>query len=290
MYKNHFFGVRADPVPRDGLLQEAGVLPERRLLDRFAGPVSRRQERVPVPRQAVGRERRNVYAEIIFPYKAGMPGFIFSAKQTSSMKHVTFLAFAAITLLASCGKLTREEAASRIRQTHGFPKAVAGELPKQYNAEVPGGNPNHLTYPSSIHPSTAAMMQELESDGLVASEESEVSVWKDWFFQRAEIRLRHREFSLAPQARQFGMGKGKKSFDVVNAAPAETIKVRLYEEDLGEITGIVEQELPAKSMRVSYTVVRKGETPFNAAFKEDMSIVQNREATFVKYDDGWGIE
>lgn len=65
-------------------------------------------------------------------------------------------------------------------------------------------------------------------------------------------------------------------------------EIKLWDTDIKEITGIKEiKEL--KTAEVEYTIYNTNITPFGEIFSEKNRI-QNRNATFSLYDDGWRIQ
>ncbi len=78
----------------------------------------------------------------------------------------------------------------------------------------------------------------------------------------------------------------------------EIYKVRLYSQQLGEITSIVEKD-PGKTYEVHFTTIRATPTPYYDVYKTiypttglfDITKVEQGTETFVKTDDGeWKIE
>jgi hypothetical protein len=195
----------------------------------------------------------------------------------------------------SCGNFTKEKAADMITQKHSFPRVF--EMDYLYDFVVPiSGNIAALTnFPGvQISDDDLKLITGFSTKGLIKLDDKIMTGYDPTVNVGDNvIKWHHYTASFTDEGKKYFLGEGESEVN----SPRRVTRVKLYDEQLGQVTAMIEKE-PGKSFEVHYTVVRVNATPFLDVYRDvfssnslyNKSIIVEEIETIVKGDDGWKIE
>lgn len=180
----------------------------------------------------------------------------------------------------SCAKhLTREEALLKLRHNSDYPVVKTYEILKSYIKDMDTqGRGVSIILGEDENVEKEKILRQYENSGLLELTEKPQSRESTSFLLGTTIRT----WTLV-EIRLTDSGK-----KYLVAENSDTYSAKLWETDINEITGIRETE-DENTAVVDFNLANKNITPFGEIFSDKTQVV-DRNAYFVRYDDGWRMQ
>lgn len=196
------------------------------------------------------------------------------------MKRYIFLLSAVTFLTTSCkNHLDREDAKKQIITAENYPVIVDYDFTKRFTKDYnTQGNGVTVNLGGDDWESKKRTIESFEKARLITFEETPHREETTAFLLGTTVRTwTSVKVSLTDEGKKYLLQDTDNSF-----------KVKLWETNLDEITGIQEME-QEKSAKVDYTTSNKNVTPFGENFSDKNKTTQ-KTIYFSLYDDGWRIK
>jgi hypothetical protein len=206
------------------------------------------------------------------------------------MKKILLL-FPLFFIFCSCNKLSNGKAEELINQKHSYPQAVELDFIYDYIVPISGNIAGLPDYPGmQVSDKDAQLVAEFAKKGLVTISDK-IMTGQDAGYN--VIKWHHYKATLTDEGKKYSTG-----VDETETNSGKNIyKVKLYDEQIGQIIGIDNQE-SGKPVDVHYTTIRANATPFLKVYQlvygstgiYDTTKVEQDKETFMKSGISWNIE
>lgn len=178
-----------------------------------------------------------------------------------------------------------------INQEHSYPRPIEMDFIYDYVVPISGNLASLPDFPGmQISDKEIQLINGFSDKGLVKINDK-IMTGEDRDYNI--IKWHHYTVSMTEDGKKYFSGGDETEIN----SSENLLKIRLYEEQIGQISGMIEME-PGKTVEVNYTAVRVNATPFLKVYQQvygstglyDTNKVEKETETFVKSGLTWKIQ